>query len=124
MSIDDDNLQRRMETKEAVEPNDADAVAYKRLFQILTETDTPTSLGIEDAVVAKIERQRKTSVLLDYVWLMAGIAFLAIVGLVAIVLYGPRLLLSGWQWNIVALAACAGVVVTLLNSIERRLLNR
>jgi hypothetical protein len=47
-----------------------------------------------------------------------------VIGFVAVAVSTVRISLSGWQKEVIALGICAGVVIMVLNSIERKLLRR
>jgi hypothetical protein len=125
MSIIDDEWQRMAEEGKAVGSEDRDAMAYQRLFAILRERpEAATPTGFENLIIQKIERARKRSRALDHIGLITGLGLLVIIGAVATAASGLRIPLSGWQWNIMMLGICAGIVITVLNTIERKLLKR
>ena len=133
----DDDLQRMAEEERAAEGRESsdskntdqysanrDLIAYRRLFSILGEQPEYKPTGIEAAVIAKIEHARKRSVLVDHVWLALGVFFLVVIGVVAVAVSTLSISFSGWQLKIMALGVCAGVVIVVLNTIERKLLRR
>ena len=133
----DDYLQRMAEEEraaegsgvadsEGVDQNSAnrDLMAYRRLFRILGEQPQYKPMGIEGAVIAKIEHARKRSVFVDHVWLALGVFFLVVIGVVAVAVSTLSISFSGWQLKIMALGVCAGVVIVVLNAVERKLLRR
>ena len=127
----DDELQRMAEEAGSMDSNsrelnspNRDLMAYRKLFSILGEQPEHKPTGIEAVVIAKIEHSRKRSVILDHVWLGVGVFFLVVIGIVAVVVSTVRISFSGWQLEIMALGVCAGVVIAVLNTIERKLLRR
>ena len=101
-----------------------DLMAYRKLFSILGEQPEHKPTGVEAAVIAKIEHSKKRSVFVDHLWLASGVVFLVLIGIVAVAVSSFRISFSGWQREIMALGVCAGVVIAVLNTIERKLLRR
>jgi hypothetical protein len=122
-NISDDELQRMAEDG-TPQSDDQDLRAYQKLFDILGEKPIHMSMGLEDAVIAKIELSNKQSARRDYLWLILGVFVLIVTGIVAVALSDFRVRLSDWQREIMTLGICAGLVIMLLNAIERKLLQR
>ena len=123
MSISDDDLQRMVEEGKSGPSDNRDLMSYQKLFAILGEPSAFRSTGIEDAVISKIELSRKRSTFREHLWLVAGIVLLMLIGIGAVTISSYRVALSGWQQHIIALGSCAGLVIILLNTIERKLLH-
>lgn len=122
MHISDDDLQQTAEEGGELRSGDRDAVVYQKLFEILREPVPYTSSGIEDAILSKIEKRKRRNVILDHLWLVLGVLFISLIGITAVALSGIRFTLTGWEWNIIGLGICGGIVIGILNTIERKLL--
>ncbi|MEJ1236647.1 hypothetical protein WBG78_00880 [Chryseolinea sp. T2] len=122
-TIPDDELQRMAEESSA-SSNDRDFIAYQTVLRILSEKPVVRKSGIEDAVIAKITLSRKRSAFREHAWLIAGVVFLILGGVIAVAISGFTVALSGWQRNIMMLGLCGGLVIIALNALERKLLNR
>ena len=123
-TISDDELQRIVEEGGSTSSGGKDFMAYQKLFSILGEQPEHQPTRIADAVVSRIEASRKRTAVRDYIWLALGIFVLIVIGFIAVVVSGYRIPLSGWQRTILALGTCAGLVIMLLNTLERKLLHR
>ena len=121
--ISDEELQRMAEQGSAPS-NDRDSAAYEKVFRLLGEKPILKSSGIEDAVIAKIEQARKRSSAREHFWLIAGVVFLILGGGIAVAISGFTVALSGGQQNIMMLGICGGLVIVVLNTLERKLLHR
>jgi len=119
----DDELQEMAE-QDAPQSDNQDLRAYRKLFNILGEKPIHIPMGLEDAVIAKIELSNKQSARRDYLWFIIGIFALIITGIVAVAMSEFRVRLNDWQREIMALGTCAGLVIIVLNTIERKLLHR
>lgn len=124
MHLSDDDLQRMAEEGHAPRSGDRDAVAYQKLFEILGEQIPHRPSGMEDVIIQKIDKRKRRSATIDHVWLVLGVLSMLLTGIVAVAISGVRFTLSPWQWNIIGLGICAGIVIGILNTIERKLLKR
>lgn len=123
-TISDDELQKQVEEGREHSGDDREFAAYQKVFSILSEKPAYESIHIEDAVISKIEKAKRRSTVREYLWLAAGVMFLLIGGVIAVTMSDIRIYFSGWQRNIMMLGLFAGLVIVVLNAIERKLLNR
>ncbi|MGC3944127.1 MAG: hypothetical protein QM762_06305 [Chryseolinea sp.] len=123
-TISDDELQKMIEDGKTTSSTDRDFVAYQRVFGILNEKHTFRPTGIEDSIISRIEHAKKRTAFREHIWLVLGVVFLILGGIIAIAISGFSVALSGWQRNIIMLGVCAGLVIIVLNTLDRKLLNR
>ena len=123
-NITDDELQALAEGGAPDTTGNLDVQAYKKLFSMLGEEPTFSPSGMEEAVIARIELSKKQSSRRDYLWLSLGVIVLLLTGIIAVALSDFRIIFTNWQRGIMALGICAGVVIMVLNTLERKLLHR
>ena len=86
MSIEDENLQNKIEGGDAP-VNGIEANAYKRVFDALNkEPDFTLPVNFADHVIARMEAKKESS--FDFIWIGAGVAGFIIAAIVSVVLTG------------------------------------
>lgn len=120
----DEELQSMAEKGGSAGSADPDVKAYARLFDALGHQADYKPMGLEDAIIARIERRRRRSALADHLWLVAGLVFLVLIAGVVVAISGISIPMTDWQRTLMGLCACAGLLIALFNSIERKLLHR
>lgn len=87
MNINEEELQKSIETGSAAEANAADVDAYKKVFRALRkEPEIALSHNFADKIIARIIEKQKREEAKDLFWFGTGLFFL-IVAFIATILY-------------------------------------
>jgi hypothetical protein len=85
----EEDLQKNIEAGQSPEGDELDIKAYQRVFSALkNEPETKLSHDFSERIVFRIKEKQKRDASRDMFWLVAGIFFLVITFIVAIVMTG------------------------------------
>lgn len=123
----DEELQKNIESGKIPSGDDADASAYRHVFNALSrEPDLSLPPSFADRVLQKIELQQERSKKREYLWMAAGFFLLAIAFIIVVVASGFKLnlgFLNGLSTH-KGLLVFAAAFLIFLQWLDKRLLHK